>query len=340
MPHSASVASLALALMAALPAKAEITTDCRAMFESDRMSVIVANGQGGGYDTYARAMAPVISEVTGARVSVENLPGAEGLIAARRIMEAQPDEWVILLEEADDILYSVADGALGPEAGEKFRLMSIFHAEPSVWVVRPDFDPLDPPDGKLISGSSAPNDDAGFEMLAKAMGMTSQTISGYAGTSAMSLGLLGGEVDAISISLATAQRTTKAGDLEIAFVLSDGPYPGAPELPYLVGAGGQLERRLDSMSEAERAEALQLASIVADIGVVLRTVVVPSVLPPDRMACLESVMNEVLLDDAFRSAAEAEGRPVNALSSEASRDAVSRLMRARDATNAINTATP
>jgi hypothetical protein len=177
-------------------------------------------------------------------------------------------------------------------------------------------------------------------MLAKAVGMKSQTIGGYAGTSAMSLGLLGGEVDVISISLATAQRTAKAGDLEIAFVLSDGPYPGAPELPYLLGAGGQLERRLASMSEADRAEAKRLAGVVVDVGFVLRTVIVPTALPPDRMACLEGVMNDVLLGDAFRSAAEAEGRPVNALSSDASRDALSRLMRARDSIKAINAATP
>jgi tripartite-type tricarboxylate transporter receptor subunit TctC len=344
MPHlaliAAPAAALLLALTASLPAGAEISAECRAMFEGDRLSVIVANGAGGGYDTYARAMAPVIAEATGARVSVENLPGAEGLIAARRIIEAHPDEWVILLEEADDILYSVADGAFGPGGGEKFQLMSIFHAEPSVWVVRPGFDPLDPPDGRLTSGSSAPNDDVGFEMLAKAVGMASQTIGGYAGTSAMSLGLLGGEVDVISISLATAQRTTEAGDLEIAFVLSDGPYPGAPELPYLLGAGGQLERRLASMTEAEQAEAKRLAGVVVNIGFVLRTVVVSTALPPDRMACLESVMNEVLLGDAFRSAAEAEGRPVNALTSEASQDALSRLMRARDAIKAINMVTP
>jgi tripartite-type tricarboxylate transporter receptor subunit TctC len=88
MPHLASIATpaaaLFLALTAALPAGAEISAECRASFEGDRLSVIVPNGPGGGYDTYARAMAPVIAETTGARVSVENLPGAGGLIASRR----------------------------------------------------------------------------------------------------------------------------------------------------------------------------------------------------------------------------------------------------------------
>jgi tripartite-type tricarboxylate transporter receptor subunit TctC len=344
MPHLASIATpaaaLFLALTAALPAGAEISAECRASFEGDRLSVIVPNGPGGGYDTYARAMAPVIAETTGARVSVENLPGAGGLIASRRIIEAQPDEWVILVVEAHDILYSIAEGELGPEADEKLRLMSVFHAEPSAWVVRPDFDALDPPDGQLVGGSSATNEDVGYRLISKAAGFASQTISGYDGTSAMSLGLLGSEIDVLSISLATAQRTTKAGDLAIAFVLSDGPYPGAPELPYLLGAGGALEPRLATMSEAERAEALRLAGIAVDIGFVLRTVVVPKTLPPDRMACLESVVNEVLFSDAFRNAAEAEGRAVNALSPEASQTALSELSQAMDAVREFNKAAP
>jgi tripartite-type tricarboxylate transporter receptor subunit TctC len=304
------------------------------MFEGERLAIIVPNGGGGGYDTYARAMAPVIAETTGARVSVENLPGAGGLIAARRIIEAPLDEWVMLVEEADDILFSITEGELGPDAGDKLRLMSVFHAEPSTWVVRPGFDVLNPPDGRLVGGTSSVDEDAGYRLMSKAMGFTSETITGYDGTSAMSLGLLGSEIDVISMSLATSRRTTKAGDLEIAFVLSDGPHPGAPELPYLLGAGGQLEPRLASMSEAGREEALRIADVAVNVGRVLRTVVVPKGLPPDRMACLESMVTDVLFSQAFRAAAEAEGRAVDALSLEASQAALSELAQAMDAAKA------
>lgn len=336
MSHLATITTPAapffLALMAALPSAAQISVDCRALFEGNRFSVIVPNGPGGGYDTYARAMAPVVAATTGARVSVENLPGAGGLIASRRIIEARPDEWVILVDEAHDILHSIFEGELGADAGDKMRLMSVFHAEPSAWVVRPGFDALDPPDGLLVGGSSAANEDTGYRLMGQALGFASRTIDSYAGTSAMSLGLLGSEIDVISISLATALRSTKAGDLEIAFVLSDGPVPGAPDLPYLLGAGGQLEPRLADLGDAERAEVLRLADLAVDIGLVLRSVVVPTTLPPDRMACLESVVNETLFSDAFRTAAEAEGREVNALSPEASQAALAELAQAIAAT--------
>lgn len=332
--------ALGIALMTALPAGAEISSECRALFEGDRVSVIVPNAPGGGYDTYARAMAPVIADMTGARVSVENLPGGGGLVASRRIAEAKPDEWVMLVDEAYDVLFAIAEEELGPDAGEKLRLMSVFHAEPSAWVVRPGFDPFDPPDGLLIGGASAFNEDAGFKLIGKAVGFSGQTITGYDGSSAMSLGLLGSEIDVISVSLATAKRLTKAGDLAVGFVLSDGPDPAAPDLPYLLGAGGVLEPRLANKSEAERAEALRLAAIATHVGYVLRTVVVPQVLPPDRMACMESMVNEVIFSDAFRTAAEAEGRAVNALTPEASQTALSDLSQAMDAAREIVKATP
>jgi tripartite-type tricarboxylate transporter receptor subunit TctC len=330
-----SFAAMSLALLTALPAKAEITVECRAMFQDERFSIIVPNGPGGGYDTYARAMAPVIAEMTGARVSVENLPGAGGLIATRRIIEADPDEWVFLVQEANDILFSITEGDLGPDTGEKLQLLAVFHTEPSAWVTRPGFDMLSPPDGKIVGGSSAGNEDTGYRLMAMALGLEAQTIMGYDGTSAMSLGLLGNEIDVISISLATAQRTTKAGDLEVAFVLSDGPDPAAPDLPYLLGAGGKLEAKLAGMGEAERAEAERLAGIAVGTGRVLRIVVVPKAMPADRMACLESAVTDVIFSDAFRAAAEAEGRPVNALDPAASQAALSELTQAMDAARTI-----
>lgn len=339
MPHAASITTpataLFLALVATPPAGAEISAECRALFEGDRLSVIVPNGPGGGYDTYARAMAPVIAETTGARVSVENLPGAGGLIATRRIVEADPDEWVFLVQEANDILFSIAEGALGLNAEDQLKMLAVFHAEPSAWVTRPGFDALNPPKGKLVGGSSAVNEDTGYRLMSMALGVESQTIMGYDGTSAMSLGLLGSEIDVISISLATAQRTTKAGDLEVAFVLSDGPDPAAPDLPYLLGKGGKLEGKLAGLGEAERAEAERLADIAVKTGRVLRIVVVPKAMPADRMACFESAVKDVILSDAFRTAAEAEGRAVNALSPEASHAALSELSKAMDAARTI-----
>jgi hypothetical protein len=121
----------------------------------------------------------------------------------------------------------------------------------------------------------------------------------------------------------------------VAFVLSDGPDPTAPDLPYLLGAGGKLEAMLAGMGEVERAEAERLAGIAVGTGRVLRIVVVPKAMPADRMACLESAVTDVIVGDAFRAAAEAEGRPVNPLDPQASQAALSELSQAMDAARTI-----
>lgn len=332
--------SAALFFTNIMPAFADISTECRALFAGERISLIVPNSPGGGYDTYARAMAPVLEDVTGARVSVENLPGAGGQIAARRIIEAEADEWVLLVAEAHDMLNAAETGKYGQDAREKMRLMSVFHAEPSAWIVRREYDARNAPDGKIMGGASAENEGVGFKLVGLAMGATVEMIVGYTGTSAMSLGLLGGEIDTMSSSVATAQKVSKAGDLKTAFVLSDGPYEGAPDLPYLLGEGGYLEARMAAISEAERVEAERLAKIAIKLGYVLRTVIVPTALPPERMACLESTVNDTVFSDAFQTAAKAEGREVNPLTIEGSQAAVADLLKAMaesvDLDNAAN----
>jgi tripartite-type tricarboxylate transporter receptor subunit TctC len=176
--------------------------------------------------------------------------------------------------------------------------------------------------------------------LGEALGFSSRTIDNYSGTNAISLGLLGGEIDVMSVSLGSALRSTKAGDLEIAFVLSESLAPAAPDLPYLLGPGGQLEPHLAGMNDADRAEALRIGELVADLGFVLRTVIVPTALPADRMACLESAVNVVLFSDEFRDAAEAEGREVNALAPEAAQAALAQQAEALALASAPGKAAP
>ena len=53
--------------------------------------MIVGYGPGGGYDAYARMIAPHLSKALGATVIVENQPGAGGLSALNRLYVATPD---------------------------------------------------------------------------------------------------------------------------------------------------------------------------------------------------------------------------------------------------------
>src|SRR5262245_21284011 len=57
---------------------------------------LVVPSAAGGYDTYARIMAPKLSEKLGQSVYVENRPGANGNIGMSEVARAAPDGYTII----------------------------------------------------------------------------------------------------------------------------------------------------------------------------------------------------------------------------------------------------
>ena len=74
------------AALALEPARAQ--TD---HYKGKTVRLVVGYGPGGGYDVYARLIAPAIGRALGATVIVENQPGAGGMVALNRMYAAQPD---------------------------------------------------------------------------------------------------------------------------------------------------------------------------------------------------------------------------------------------------------
>src|SRR5574337_1107812 len=77
----------ALAVLAISPARAE---DAAAIYRAHTVKFIAGGGPGGGYDTYARMIAPYLGKALGSTVIVENQPGAGGLVALNRLYVAEP----------------------------------------------------------------------------------------------------------------------------------------------------------------------------------------------------------------------------------------------------------
>src|SRR3954452_24856346 len=79
------------AFLVSAPPRANTAEAERAYFTGKTVKMIVGYGPGGGYDAYARMIAPHLSKALGATVVVENQPGAGGLNALNRIFTAPPD---------------------------------------------------------------------------------------------------------------------------------------------------------------------------------------------------------------------------------------------------------
>src|ERR1700736_3050409 len=90
------ILSAVLVLMVAAPATRAQDAE-RAYFNGKTVRLVVGYGPGGGYDAYARMIAPHLSKALGASVMVENQPGAGGLVALNRIYTAVPDGLTMMI---------------------------------------------------------------------------------------------------------------------------------------------------------------------------------------------------------------------------------------------------
>jgi tripartite-type tricarboxylate transporter receptor subunit TctC len=128
------VASAALSLGAAT-AKADEAD----FFKGKTMRLVVGYGTGGGYDAYARMIAPYLSKRTGANVVVENQPGAGGLTALNRTYIAPGDGLQIMIVNgtAAGLSQIVEEPGVKYDLG-KFGILGIVSASPWVWLVNPD----------------------------------------------------------------------------------------------------------------------------------------------------------------------------------------------------------
>src|SRR3979490_2784467 len=130
----AAVLGLALAMPAGPAQDAE-----RAYLSGKTVRLVVGYGPGGGYDAYARMIAPHLSKVLGTSVVVENQPGAGGLVALNRIYTAAPDGLTMMIVNGTRASLS----QLTEQAGVRFDLgqlgyLGTVSASPWMWLVGPN----------------------------------------------------------------------------------------------------------------------------------------------------------------------------------------------------------
>lgn len=77
------------------------------------VTLVVPYSAGGGTDATARAVAKQLGVLWGQPVVVENMPGADGLIGSRRVMEAKADGHTLLLQVPAIVLTKYMPGLKG-----------------------------------------------------------------------------------------------------------------------------------------------------------------------------------------------------------------------------------
>jgi tripartite-type tricarboxylate transporter receptor subunit TctC len=269
---------------------------------------IVPNATGGGYDAYARLVAPHLGRALSSRVGVRNVPGAGGLVGARTLAAAKPDGRTIGIINASGLLAaSLAGERRAPNPATDLTLLARICGSRQIWATggssphRSIVDLFEVARTRRLTGGTRDVGSLGFVNLtltAHLLGLPIAIVPGYEGSGAGALASARGEVDLVAYNFDSVVGHIESGDIRPILQIDNAPVARHPSLVHVPLLGGP-----DGVA-AQRAPALgrDVASMLADVTTVVdllnagRLAVGPPRMPPEIAACLEEALLRVLRD--------------------------------------------
>jgi hypothetical protein len=301
--------AILLATLLGAAAAGAAAADCSSLLARRKVTLAVPFKPGGGYDTYARLLAPVLQDRTGARVVVTNLPGSNGLTGVKAVASAPGDALVLGVFDLRDLMPArLSDPTVPPHTD--FIPLGSFGASVGVWATRRDT-------GDLLAGSQLLTVAVSTGMMprvvlpAMLLGREVRLVRGYGGLTERWLALLRGEVDVTDGSNDTILRhTTSAPQTRAMLVLATQPHPSFPGTPHLAGPGGVIDQRTRHLDAKTRQEKLELADAAAQLATSERTVVVTRKVPDALRHCLDEAVTGAIFSAELRDAAARQKIPL------------------------------
>lgn len=273
-------------------------------YSGQTVSIVVPYGPGGGYDQWARVLAPYMQKYLGAaKVVVVNAPGGGGLIGTSKIYTAKPDGLTIGDTNAGGDVFDQIDHATGANTDvTKYQ-----------WLGRPDNDPhviatrnsdqlsFD----KLLSSTSTikalatgkgSSDYNAAVIVYNAFKVPFQMVAAFAGSSEEKASFLSGEGTTASVSASDiASAKDQASPV---LVVSKTTFDKLPSVPTVVDVAKQ--KNLPSST----VDALTALSDVMDLG---HAFFAPDGVPADRMSALRNAFEQSMKDPALLADAAKAG---------------------------------
>ena len=299
------------AAMLLLAVQAAVAQDKTAgPFAGQTIHLTVGTSPGGGFDQYARLIAPELGRVTGATVVVDNRPGGGGITAINQVAKAEPDGLTIMLING-------VPAALGQITGApavRFKLQDLpflgrVAAEPWVILASKASGYKTLPElvaagnaGKPISFSGlgrvdGPTDTAA--VVCEALALKCKLVTGFKGSGESALAAIRGDVTGIGLTDRSAADYSADGSLVPLAILAHERSKLLPDVPTIFEA---------VQMPKDRAFWIDFRAGIADIG---RALVTTPGTPADRLAALRQAIETVLTDPQFAAEAAKRGLPID-----------------------------
>jgi tripartite-type tricarboxylate transporter receptor subunit TctC len=232
----------AWALISALPVNGAL-----AVYPERTIRIVVPFAPGGGTDVIARTLAQEMAKNLGATMIIENKPGAGTIIGTQTVATSEPDGYMLLMATFANAVNPSLNAKLPYDPHSDFAPVALIARSFNIVVVNPasaiksiadliaaaKSDPDKISYGTYGTGTSAHLAGELFKSLAK----VNLTTVPYKGAAPAITDLLGGQIQVMFTTVASAASLIAAGQLRALAVTSAQRSPAFPELPTVAEAG-------------------------------------------------------------------------------------------------------
>lgn len=269
---------------------------------------VVPYDAGGGFDAYARLIAPALSECLGNEVIVVNEPGAGTLLATNATAAAPPDGTRIQIFNTQGVISAQVGGAEGVQFDltEMTWLGRVLN-EPDLVQVGADsefesFEDMVEADRPIRFGTTGVGGGEGVSAsaISRAFGMDAEIISGFDGSGEVQASVIQGDLDATVFPVGSSLKAIEAGDLRPLLVISEERHDDLPDVP--------------AITEFEPVEGeSEVVDAMVNLVETTRAIGAPGGMDPELTEHLRDATECALTDPEFLERAEAQDRDVNFL---------------------------
>jgi tripartite-type tricarboxylate transporter receptor subunit TctC len=283
----------AVVLTIALGATAASAETPAEFYKGKVVTILVGSPPGGGYDLYARMIAPHLAQKLGAQVIIDNRAGGSGLLALNVLYTARPDGLTLMNASAEGAIMSKLTEREGARWDlEKLNWLARVAEEPKLWFaskngkIKSLDDALAAP--KILWSATGPADNISdvVAVLSQAVGLKSKVVTGYKGAKDMALAVVNGEVDSGILTASSIQPLVNSGDVIPIAMVSRKRWPSMPNVPTIF----ELKKIPDDKA--------WWIDFREKIGKPQRAMVTTPGVPADRVAFLRQTMKDILTDPA------------------------------------------
>jgi tripartite-type tricarboxylate transporter receptor subunit TctC len=281
--------------LAALASPAAAQESEQSFFAGKTVRFVVGFGPGGGYDSYARMLAPYLSKTLGANVIVENRPGAGGLVALNGVYIAPPDGLTMMIVNGTAAVYSQLTDLQGARYDlGKIGYLATLSAPPSLWTVGPHIQIKTIAQAlqakqKWRWAASGPVDSLsdGAAFTCAGLKLDCQIVLGYKGSNDAALGVARGEMDALYVTDTSANNYVQSNGLVPLVTVGRNRSRFFPNLPTIFEA---------AKLNADQQWVFEFRHLAQSLG---RILVVPPGMTDSRLAFMEAAVKKATSDPAF-----------------------------------------